>query len=248
MKQAREAQMDGNQSVQWNLSSAAARHCITLGYHRITTLKQLSPEEAELRRCVLWQTYITNVGLALPLGRAAIIQDYDIDIGLPSISTDPRRAVWHTTAESFIQFSTIQAQVYRRLYSPAALKLASFERQRIVEEVLVTLEHWYCEWTKIDHSAAYHSEVFTIFFSPVTVAYYSLITLVHRAVTTSGVADDLSPACFAAAKKGLQKHLEVYPERQKSGHWAVYYYAIWYENYTLSRLVAFRLANVHPGF
>ena len=219
--------MEGNLSAQWSLSSAASLHCMTLGYHRNSTMEHLSPGDALARRRLFWYIYNTHYSLVLTLGRAPVIQDYDIEISRNHRSSDPKKVPWEASTEVFSRFVTIQAQVYKRLYSPAATKLDAQTRESAVRELMHQLEQWMHIWKAIDFSNAYHSEAFLSTFLPLEVTYYSVVTLVLRGATDSSATEDISPACFNAANQGLKCHLAKYAQIRSKGHDIVYMYAVW---------------------
>lgn len=219
--------MKGKLALQWNLISAAAKHCLALGYHRNDTLAQLPFPKAESRRRLFWHVYMSDSSLCLSLGRAPIIQDYDVDVQPVTVSEDPKRAPWDKSFQAFVQFSTIQGRIYRKLYSPMARCTSLADRQAIVARLAAQLTQWYADWQKVDYSGAYHSQIFRTTFAAVDVTYYSVLTLLYRGATASDAIVDISPDCFQAAKQGLEAHLEFYPEAVSRGKDAVSTYAIW---------------------
>ncbi|KFZ20536.1 hypothetical protein V501_00068 [Pseudogymnoascus sp. VKM F-4519 (FW-2642)] len=222
-----DAQMKGKKMLQWNLISSAAKHCLALGYHRNYTFAHLPLSESETRRRLFWHVFMSDSGLSLTLGRAPIIQDYDVDVQPLTVSKDVKRAPWDAAFRSFIQFSIIQASIYRQLYSPSSCKTDMLERQRMVMNLAAQLTQWYADWQKIDCSNAYHGQIFKATFSAVDVTYYSVLTLLHRGATSSNAIVDISPDCFKAAKQGLEAHLVFYPQAVSLGPGAESMYAVW---------------------
>ncbi|KAG5655957.1 hypothetical protein KAF25_001527 [Fusarium avenaceum] len=107
-------------SVAWHLNSAAAQMCQTAGFHRKDHAIR-NPEEAGIKSILFWYTYTTDKALAIRLGRAPIIQDWEIDIprtfsfeGILSLETKAVATMWLSAA-------TLQGQVYEQLFCPAAL-------------------------------------------------------------------------------------------------------------------------------
>ncbi|KAK2606299.1 hypothetical protein QQS21_003347 [Conoideocrella luteorostrata] len=222
-----DAQLTGDLTLQWSLTSAAATHCITLGYHRESTLNQLAPDAAEPCRLLFWHIYISNMSLILPLGKAGVIHAYDIDVEPPALSTDPRVAVWDACRNILIRFLTLHGEIYEQLYSPASLRLDLPSRQQNVSVLVRKLESWHFDWKSIDYSEAHYASVFRIVFLPINVIYWSVLTLTYRASTTSSTIEELPESCFSAARKGLETHLSLYPEFQAGGPGAIKLYAIW---------------------
>lgn len=67
-------------SVAWQLISTAAQLCQTGGYHRTECLAYDPPALAKIKTKLLWEVYTLDKGLALRLGRASVIQDFDISL------------------------------------------------------------------------------------------------------------------------------------------------------------------------
>lgn len=81
--------------------------------------------EKKLR--IFWTLYCLNKALSLRLGRASVIQDYDIS--LPSENEDLSAAgPWRGVVPLWIKLAMIQGKVYELLYSPAALCQSEGER------------------------------------------------------------------------------------------------------------------------
>ncbi|KUI54247.1 hypothetical protein VP1G_01645 [Cytospora mali] len=117
-------------SLAWQLNNTAAQLCQDLGYHRVMggTVSQTSsdshPDEPnglnDKKAILFWFSYMLDRGLALRLGRAPIIQDFDVT--LPRVigqvnATD----MWKEVLRLWIAHADIQGQIYERLYSPSSL-------------------------------------------------------------------------------------------------------------------------------
>ncbi|KAK9443382.1 naphthalene 1,2-dioxygenase subunit alpha [Metarhizium brunneum] len=238
-----DVQFQGNLESQWHLTSAAARHCLTLGYHRESTMRHLPPEEAKSCRRLFWHVYQSSQSMVLPLGKAPLIHEYDVDLQLPAPDHDPSLAPWNMALNLFTKFFTLQANVYKNLYSPFAASLPPESRLASVEELSTTLREWYCTWNALDYSRAQHSKVFHVLFLPTKVAYYSLLALIYRASTTSSSIEDVSEECFTAAREGLEAHLSLYPPMSAMGAGALQLYAVWV--FTRSTFTPYIITFVH---
>jgi hypothetical protein len=62
------------------MMSAAAGLCQNLGYHRYSTMKDDSVEDRNCKIHVFWMIYMFDKTMSLRLGRASIIQDFDIEL------------------------------------------------------------------------------------------------------------------------------------------------------------------------
>ncbi|EXM24766.1 hypothetical protein RAB80_002274 [Fusarium oxysporum f. sp. vasinfectum] len=217
----------GTLPLQWSLTTAAAGHCLTLGYHREKRLLQLPSPKAETARRTFWHIYMADKNLSQRLGRAPTIQDWDVDAKPCAISSDIRQAPWDLALTSLIEMSRIQGQIYERLYSPLAKARGMEERLVETTKLDSDLRRWYSDWAQIDSSAAYGRDRFDMTFSPVDIMYHSLLTLIHWNVNSTESARDISEACYEAAHGMLRAHLTHYPQLTASGHKASAIYAIW---------------------
>lgn len=220
------AQNEAELSLQWTLTSAAARHWIALGYHREAGLEQFSTQEAETVRRIFWQIYICDKNLSLRLGKASTIQDFDTDIRQVPISEDPKRAPWDLAFVACINLAHLQGCLYEGLYSAAARKHTNEERHEVVSVLAAKLAQWYDDWLNINSSAAFDKSLLAQTFEPMHIVYYSVLTLLYRGETMSNSASEISPRCFEAARQELQAHLAYYPKIVSSGS-QVSSYLLW---------------------
>lgn len=204
-------------SLQWTLTSAAARHCIALGYHREEGLAHFPTQEAETIRRIFWQIYICDKNLSLRLGKASTIQDFDTDIRQVPISEDPKRAPWDLAFVACTNLAHLQGCLYEGIYSSAARKHTQEERCGVVSVLSAKLAHWYDEWLHINSSDAFDKTLLERTFEPMHIVYYSVLTLLYRGETMSNSASEISSRCFEAARQGLQAHLAYYPKIVSSG-------------------------------
>lgn len=67
---------EGHSTIAWRLVSAAARACLDLGFHRLSS----SPHSrlASQQSAVFWYIYIWDKGLAMTCGRTPVIHHYDV--------------------------------------------------------------------------------------------------------------------------------------------------------------------------
>lgn len=211
------AQNEAELSLQWNLTSAAARHCITLGFHREECIEQFPVQEADAIRRIFWQIYISDKNLSLRLGKASTIQDFDTDIRQVSISEDPKRAPWDRAFLACTKMAHLQGCLYDGLYSTAARKLTTEDRQNVVSDLAAKLTQWYDDWLHIISFATFDKDSLERTFEPMHIVYYSVLTLLYRGETISNSAAQISQRCFEAARHGLQAHLAYYPKIVSSG-------------------------------
>lgn len=222
------AQNEAELSLQWTLTSAAARHCIALGYHREEGLEQFPAYEAETVRRMFWQIYISDKNLSLRLGKPSTIQDFDTDIRQVPISEDPKRAPWDLAFVAFTNLAHLQGCLYEGLYSSAARNHTKEERCEVVSTLEAKLAQWHDNWLHINSSAGtvFDKGLLKETFEPMHIVYYSVLTMLYRGETMSNSASEISARCFGAARQGLQAHLAYYPKIASSGY-KVSSYLLW---------------------
>ncbi|KAL8905955.1 MAG: hypothetical protein Q9171_006466 [Xanthocarpia ochracea] len=105
------------QASAWDILSTAARMALSAGLHRLG--RRSGDNEQRIKRITFWSIYAMDRSMALSLGRAPNIQDYDIqtdrlvfpgDIDSP---IGPMLACWVDVAD-------LQGQTYHQLYSAQA--------------------------------------------------------------------------------------------------------------------------------
>lgn len=106
----------------WTLNSSAAQLCQTGGFHRVDP--KADPDAFNVKATLFWHVYSIDKALCLRLGRAAIIQDWDISIpfrfnydGLVGTEVSGVPTMWLKTG-------TLQGQIYEQLFV-ASLNLNS---------------------------------------------------------------------------------------------------------------------------
>lgn len=205
------AQDKSKLNLEWTVTSTAARHCLCLGYHREERLSQLPPVDAKNARRLFWYVYLFDKTFSCRLGRASIIQDYDVDASPCAVSTDPGRAPWHQAFNAFTELSRIHGQIFESLYAASTRNIDPGERRQRSLTLAGRLHQWYEHWQQIDVSEAYERDSFKRDLGPLPVDYYSILTLCHRGSNLSSSAHDVDPACYEAAHCGLVAHLNHYP-------------------------------------
>ncbi|KAL4723265.1 hypothetical protein ACLX1H_009755 [Fusarium chlamydosporum] len=199
-------------SLSWTLSCKASELCQTLGYHRMSTMKNDKPREAQRKQFLFWNTYFIDKSLSLRLGRASTIQDWDVTVPLPSENPinatplSPFIALWIATARC-------QGHIYEHLYSPGSMKesddVRRFRSQKLVsdlqdigrrskllaknreKEVKTKLGEYFIDFILISDD----------------VLRLSLLTLIYRATPAPlGSRITFIPECIEAARATLQRH------------------------------------------
>lgn len=211
------AQEEGKPLLTWTLSCTAARHILTLGYHRKASMVKDGHELAEDKRQVFWTVYMVDKNLSLNLGYTSIIQDYDIDVEYFEISPDPGIAPWDKAALAMVDISRLQGLIYEKLYSRQALDASPNTKAAIVNDIAPRLQKWQHDWKQVNSASAYLPTFFFLIYGAFDVVYYSVATTLHRAATPSSNSIEINSACYEAAKKSLQAHLHFFPAFKSYG-------------------------------
>lgn len=133
-------------SLAWVLTAMAAGQGQNLGYHRYQTFQNDDEEERNSKVHLFWVIYMFDKQLSLRLGRASVIQDWDIS--LPLITTSPTPAVSAVGASQMITYwikvAKVQGQTYKKLFSPAAFQSSSEARTRTAIDLVNAMNQaWY---------------------------------------------------------------------------------------------------------
>ncbi|KAI4268298.1 MAG: hypothetical protein L6R38_007896 [Xanthoria sp. 2 TBL-2021] len=105
------------QASAWDLISTAARMALSAGFHRLA--RKPGDNEQRLKIITFWSIYAMDRSMALSLGRAPNIQDYDIKTDRLACPVDidspigPMLVCWVDVGE-------LQGQIYHQLYSAQA--------------------------------------------------------------------------------------------------------------------------------
>jgi hypothetical protein len=133
-------------SLAWVLTAMAAGQSQNLGYHRYQTFQHDDEEERNSKVHLFWMIYMFDKQLSLRLGRASVIQDWDMS--LPLITSTPTPAAMALGASQmmayWIKVAKVQGQTYEKLFSPAAF-LRSPEARTLtaIELVNAMNQAWY---------------------------------------------------------------------------------------------------------
>lgn len=138
-------------SLCWVMISNAAGLCQSLGYHRIQTMKDDNEDERMAKVHVFWFIYLMDKTLSLRLGRASLIQDWDMSLPYPTLEneTTPFGGLLQDGPKGtdmllyWIRVGQIQGKTYEKLFSPAAFLRPQEERAHIAAELVSAMnEAW----------------------------------------------------------------------------------------------------------
>lgn len=125
-----------------SLIAAAASHCQMLGYHSEMSYRNDQPRKSNDKRRVFWILYVFDKSFSLLLGHASKIQDFEVDVQYPPLSTDPGVRPWEDIFILYVRMARIQGQIYSRLYSPAGVKAQQSERLQCISDLKAAMEQW----------------------------------------------------------------------------------------------------------
>lgn len=190
----------------------AAHMCRTLGLHQVHSMKGDTLQKKADKSLLFWCTYMLDKGLSLRLGRASILQDYDIS--LPHIVPEAKVEYPGTEIMTlWIKHAQIQGRVYERLYSPGALRqpdmyrveqvgILATEQRRIMEESLVL-------FNEFNDSTLPDRNTFAIELKSDHVSHLSSLALIYRALPPNGPRSrTFSDECVDAARAAMLCHQE----------------------------------------
>ncbi|KAJ6280605.1 fungal-specific transcription factor domain-containing protein [Bipolaris maydis] len=128
-------------SLAWMLNSCAVELCQNLGYHRFATMKNDPEEEQRRKMHLFWMIYYFDKQLSLRLGRASIIQDWDVS--LPFLATSDAS---HNGSEGnkmlpyWVKVAKVQGKTYESLFSAAAFLNTQTERYQTAVSLVRAME------------------------------------------------------------------------------------------------------------
>lgn len=220
-------------SLAWILVSRAAHMCRTLGYHQIHTMKDDMPQTKADKSLLFWCTYMLDKALSLRLGRASVLQDYDIS--LPHVTPDAKAAYpGKEVLTLWIQHARVLGRIYERLYSPGALRqpegvrteqvsLLATEQQRLMAETVALLREF-------ENATGGEERMFALTLKSDEVSFLASLALTYRALPPNGPRSrTFAGECIDAARASIACHLEATALMDEQSlkivyiHWTILY-------------------------
>ncbi|RYP67209.1 hypothetical protein DL771_007371 [Monosporascus sp. 5C6A] len=200
-------------TLAWQMTATACNLCQTLGYHRASTYKDDPSDGRETRPLLFWTVYQLEKGLALRLGRASTIQDFDITLPRDVLEL-PLGPEWRGIFNSWIKVAEIHGNIYEKLYSPAALAQPEPERVAaawgLAEELNILVAQAslaaarYSQPGQADYDE-YKS--LRMVLKSDEISFYSSLTLVYRALPPRpGSGSTFSSECIETAREAMRVH------------------------------------------
>ncbi|KAI0111290.1 hypothetical protein GGR51DRAFT_509600 [Nemania sp. FL0031] len=221
-------------SLAWILVSRTAHMCRTLGYHQIHTMKDDNPQTKADKSLLFWCTYMLDKALSLRLGRASVLQDYDIS--LPHVTPDAKAAYpGKEVMTLWIQHARVLGRIYERLYSPGALRqpealrteqvnVLATEQKRLMAETVALLREF-------ENATGGEERMFALTLKSDEVSFLSSLALTYRALPPNGPRSRaFADECIDAARASIASHLEATALMQDEQslkivyiHWTILY-------------------------
>ncbi|KAI0903885.1 fungal-specific transcription factor domain protein [Ustulina deusta] len=220
-------------SLAWILVSRAAHMCRTLGYHQIHTMKDDMPQTKADKSLLFWCTYMLDKALSLRLGRASVLQDYDIS--LPHVTPDAKAAYpGKEVMTLWIQHARVLGRIYERLYSPGALRqpdplrteqvgVLAAEQRRLMASTVALFREFE---TAVDGEA----RMFALTLKSDEVSFLASLSLTYRALPPNGARSrTFADECIDAARASMRCHLEAIAMMDEQSlkivyiHWTILY-------------------------
>ncbi|KAI3327104.1 fungal-specific transcription factor domain protein [Xylariaceae sp. AK1471] len=220
-------------SLAWILVSRAAHMCRTLGYHQIHTMKDDMPQTKADKSLLFWCTYMLDKALSLRLGRASVLQDYDIS--LPHVTPDAKAAYpGKEVLTLWIQHAQVLGRIYERLYSPGALRQPENLRTEQVKLLAAEQNHLMSETRALLHEfeSATDGEgrMFALTLKSDEVSHFQSLTLTYRALPPNGPRSrTFADECIDMARASMRCHQEAMEMMDDQSlkivyiHWTILY-------------------------
>ncbi|PHH60649.1 hypothetical protein CDD81_1370 [Ophiocordyceps australis] len=173
------------------LIAAAIRLAHSIGLHKRGTGFNLNPIEIEQRKRVFWIAYMLDKDLCLRSGRPAAQDDDDMNVDLPD--ADPPDNIGNIPLADgkgkmnlfrvICEFTVIESNVYKRLYSTKATKRTDGELLNTIGELDQQLEEWK-DRIPIDfrpeHEIKASHTPLILHIVMLHFTYYNCLTTIHR--------------------------------------------------------------------
>ncbi|KAL3429734.1 hypothetical protein BDV09DRAFT_35801 [Aspergillus tetrazonus] len=188
------------------LTSTASRLCQELGFHQMPSIENVGAKEKQRRLTLFWSIYCMDRALALRLGRAATIPDYDIDV--PVSFEGDTVGIYKSAQVLWIELARIQGLVYQKLYSPAALR--QDEMARVAEARWLAAEmqdRVMLPFKKLYPTLENLNPIEYLYIKCDEVCRLSVLTLIYRAIPPqTATPGTFVRECIEAARSALQAH------------------------------------------
>lgn len=196
-------------------------------------MKDDMPQTKADKSLLFWCTYMLDKALSLRLGRASVLQDYDIS--LPHVTPDAKAAYpGKEVLTLWIQHARVLGRIYERLYSPGALRqpegvrteqvsLLATEQQRLMAETVALLREF-------ENATGGEERMFALTLKSDEVSFLASLALTYRALPPNGPRSrTFAGECIDAARASIACHLEATALMDEQSlkivyiHWTILY-------------------------
>ncbi|RDA83361.1 hypothetical protein CP532_3718 [Ophiocordyceps camponoti-leonardi (nom. inval.)] len=173
------------------LVATAIRLAHNIGLHKRGTGFNLNPIEIEQRKRVFWIAYMLDKDLCLRSGRPAAQDDDDMNVDLPD--ADPVDNIGNIPLADgkgkmnlfrvICEFTVIESNVYKRLYSTRATKQSDGELLNTIGELDQELEEWKDKIPidfRPEHEIKASHTPLILHVVMLHFTYYNCLTTIHR--------------------------------------------------------------------
>ncbi len=211
-------------TLAWQLNSAAAAMCQTLGWHRLSSGED---EADDTKSAAFWFCYMLDKGLSLRFGRTAVIQDWDISA--PRRFGGAKKAdPWRDVVNVWIRTGSVLGETYEHLYSPAALARPPEQRVETARLLIQKMKQLGKELEELaaamkrEHGGStpggpvgdvkdreWRAMTLDMVLKSGEVGHLSSLTLIYRAIPSApGLPSTFNAECIEAARTAFQRHGE----------------------------------------
>lgn len=145
------AHSEAKPSLCFNLLSAAISHCHLLGLHREKTYSNRATSDNRRIRRVFWTLYIFDKNTSLLFGRSSLIQDPEVDVSYPEVSSQEGMKPWDESFLKFIELARLHGQTYQDLFSIKALADTVTARSLCAHALTMAMATWKAELDSVGH-------------------------------------------------------------------------------------------------
>jgi hypothetical protein len=196
-------------------------------------MKDDLPQTKADKSLLFWCTYMLDKALSLRLGRASVLQDYDIS--LPHVMPDAKAAYpGKEVLTIWIQHARVLGRIYERLYSPGALrqpenmrteqvKLLAAEQNHMMSETLALLNEF-------ESATDGEGRMFALTLKSDEVSHFQSLTLTYRALPPNGPRSrTFADECIDMARASMRCHQEAMEMMDDQSlkivyiHWTILY-------------------------
>ena len=157
------------------------------GYHRLPPYS-VAPEVTP-KRLLFWFLYCLERSMALNLGRASSVADYDIQTDRPKYPEELGDTVWGALFSSWFDFSKLQGDIYDQLYSARAQKEAVEVKVDLARKLAIRLKTVQTGFMvgEIQMGKEYFQDSIREGLLSILIVQYSVLCLVYRMIPPTPV-------------------------------------------------------------